>query len=420
MIRWLDMLLAQYNYLLRDRRETYEQVKAPKMGNYCNIRSQGEVCPLTCSVSKSSSVGYPWKKSQKNPRRSPYEIQSSTLPVLKKQRPWYKQIHSTVLQQMLRQLDVAFAKFFKGESKYPKPKRRSRFRSFKYSPGQVKIDENKIYLPGIGWMGFHNSRSIPDGFAMKSVTVRRKSRGWFVSVQIENKSVPLPPTKKTSEIRPERVKGCDLGVRKLVSVSDGKTIQNPSNSKKYKRQARRLKLRQRAASRKNKGSSNRKKSFCLVASLHEKITNKRSACHWEVAKELTTGSDAIVFEDLNIKGMKSRCQPKPNDKGGYHRNGQSAKRGLNRVISDAAWGELIKKVEVMAGKSGIPVIKVNPRHTSQQCPRCHHISADNRKGEKFVCTECGYHDDADVNGAVNIRTRGLKKLGIDSTQLPWP
>lgn len=110
--RWLDLLLAQYNYLLRDRRETYEQVKAPKMGNYCNIRSQGEVCPLTCSVSKSSSVGYPWKKSQNNPRRSPYEIQSSTLPVLKKQRPWYKQIHSTVLQQMLRQLDVAFAKFF--------------------------------------------------------------------------------------------------------------------------------------------------------------------------------------------------------------------------------------------------------------------------------------------------------------------
>jgi len=418
MMQWLDMLMAQYNYLLRDRNDSYEQVRSPKMGNYCDLRSHGEACPLTCSVSKSSSLGYPWKKSQKNPRRSPYEIQSSTLPILKKQRPWYKKIHSTVLQQMLRQLDVAFSKFFKGEARYPKPKRRSRYRSFKYAPGQVKLDNNRIYLPGIGWMGFYNSRPIPDGFAIKSVTVRKKSRGWFVSIQIEDKSVPLPPVKTVNEIRPNHVKGCDLGIRKLVSTSDGQTIANPANTNKFKCQARRLKLRQRAASRKKKGSNNRKKSFGRVASLHEKLANKRSAYHWEVAKQLTDGTDALVFEDLNIKGMKSRCKPKPNESGGYDRNGQSAKRGLNRVIADAAWGELVRKVEVVAAKSGIPVIKVNPRHTSQECPKCHYISADNRDGEKFVCTECGYHDDADLNGGVNIRNRGLKQLGIEPIQLP--
>ncbi|NEO75928.1 transposase [Moorena sp. SIO4G3] len=418
MNQWLAMLLAQYNYLLRDRTESYEQVKSPKMGDYCDLKTHREACPLTCSVNKSTSIGYPWKKSQNNPRRSTYEVQSSTLPTLKKERPWYNKINSTVLQQMLRQLDTAFSKFFKGEAQYPKPKRRSRYRSFKYAPGQVKIDGNKIYLPGIGWMRFHNSRPIPEGFTMKSVTVRRKSRGWFVSIQIEDKSVPLLPVKSANEIRPNRVKGCDLGIRKLVSTSDGKTIQNPANTKKYKRQARRLKLRQRSASRKLKGSNNRKKSFNKVASLHERIANSRSAYHWETAKNLVDSADALVFEDLNIKGMKSRCKPKPNENGGYVRNGQSAKRGLNRVISDAAWGELVKKVEVVAAKSGIPVIKVNPRHTSQQCPKCHHTSADNRSGEKFVCTECGYHDDADINGGVNIRNRGLKKLGIDPTQLP--
>ncbi|NEN99758.1 MAG: transposase [Moorea sp. SIO3I7] len=425
MIKWLDMLLSQYNYLLRDRSDSYEQVKSPKLGNYCDLRSHGEACPLTCSVSKSSSVGYPWKNT-KNPRRSAYEIQSSTLPVLKKQRPWYKQIHSTVLQQMLRQLDTAFTKFFKGEARYPKPKRRSRYRSFKYSPGQVKLDGNRIYLPGIGWMGFYNSRPIPDGFTMKSVTVRRKSRGWFVSIQIEDKSVPLPPVKTRDEIDPGRVKGCDLGIRKLVSISDGQIIANPAKSSKFNRQSRRLKLRQRAASRKRKGSKNRKKSFKKVGSLHERIENGRSVYHWETAKKLVDGADALVFEDLNIKGMKSRCKPKPNENGGYdsakptlrERNGQSAKRGLNRSISDAAWGELIKKIEVVAAKSGIPVIKVSPRHTSQECPKCHHTSAENRSGEKFVCTECGYHDDADVNGAVNIKNRGLKKLGINPSQLP--
>ncbi|WP_287357260.1 transposase [Moorena sp. SIO3B2] len=322
------------------------------------------------------------------------------------------------MQQMLRQLDTAFSKFFKGEAGYPKPKRRSRYRSFKYSPGQVKLDGNRIYLPGIGWMRFYNSRPIPTGFTIKSVTVRRKSRGWFVSIQIEDKSVPLPPVKTTDEINPNCVKGCDLGINKLVSTSDGETIANPSNTKNYKRQRRRLKLRQRAASRKQKGSNNRKESFSKVASLHERLANKRSAYHWEVAKKLTDGTDALVFEDLNIKGMKSRCKPKPNQDGGYVRNGQSAKRALNRLISEAAWGELVLKVEVVAGKSGIAIIKVNPKHTSVECPKCHHISADNRDGEKFLCTECGYHDDADVNGGVNIRNRGLKQLGIDPIQLP--
>ncbi|AOW99612.1 transposase [Moorena producens PAL-8-15-08-1] len=426
MSRWLDMLLAQYNYLLRDRNDSYDQVKSPKMGDYCDLTNKGEACPLTCSVNKSTSLGYPWKNSHKNPsakptlreRRSTYEIQSSTLPDLKKTRPWYKEIHSTVLQQMLRQLDTAFKKFFKGEARYPKPKRRSRYRSFKYAPGQIKLNGNRIYLPGIGWMKFHNSRPIPDGFTLKSVTVRRKSRGWFVSIHIEDKLAPSPPGKNSNEISPTRVKGCDLGIKKLVSVSDGQIIANPAKSSKFERQSRRLKLRQRAASRKRKGSKNRKKSFKKVASLHERIENSRSAYHWDTAKKLVNDADALVFEDLNIKGMKSRCKPNKNENGGYDRNGQSAKRGLNRSISDAAWGELIKKVEVVAAKSGIPVIKVNPRHTSQECPKCHHTSADNRSGEKFVCTECGYHDDADVNGAVNIKMRGLKKLGIDPSQLP--
>ncbi|WP_293026345.1 MULTISPECIES: transposase [unclassified Moorena] len=302
MNRWLDMLLAQYNYLLRDRNESYDQVRSPRLGNYCDFKSKGEACPLTCSVNKSHSIGYPWKKSQKNPRRNAYEAQSSSLPTLKKERPWYKTINSTVLQQTLRQLDVAFSKFFKGETEHPKPKRRSRFRSFKYAPGQVKLDGNQIYLPGIGWMRFHKSRPIPDGFTVKSVTVRRKARGWFVSLQIEDKSVPDPSVKTKGEIDASRVKGCDLGIKKLVSISNGEIISNPANDKKSKRQARRLRLRQRSASRKKKGSKNRKKSFSRVASLHDRITDKRRAYHWETAKTLTNEADALIFEDLNMCG----------------------------------------------------------------------------------------------------------------------
>ena len=63
MLDWLDMLRATYNYCLRDRIEAYEEVRQPRLGKYSNLITQAAVCPLTCSVSKSTNLGYPWKMS---------------------------------------------------------------------------------------------------------------------------------------------------------------------------------------------------------------------------------------------------------------------------------------------------------------------------------------------------------------------
>lgn len=56
MAKWLAMLLSHYNFCLNDRINTYEQVKAPKLGNYCDLKTKAECCPLTCSGSKNSSL----------------------------------------------------------------------------------------------------------------------------------------------------------------------------------------------------------------------------------------------------------------------------------------------------------------------------------------------------------------------------
>jgi putative transposase len=61
MSSWLAMLRRHYNYCLRDRIESYEQVKYPKEGNYSDIRTKAECCPLTCSISKNSQIGNPFK-----------------------------------------------------------------------------------------------------------------------------------------------------------------------------------------------------------------------------------------------------------------------------------------------------------------------------------------------------------------------
>ena len=128
--------------------------------------------------------------------------------------------------------------------------------------------------------------------------------------------------------------------------------------------------------------------------------------------------DAVIQENLNIKGMKSRCKPKK-QKGRFMPYGQSAKRGLNRSISDASWGELFSKIAWLAAKSGKPFLSVNPRHTSQECSACHHVTKSNRDGEKFVCEECGHIDHADTQASRTILRRAcLSFVSKDVKTLP--
>ncbi len=407
---WLNMLRSFYNFCLRDRIEAYEQVRSPIMGNYSRLDNQGSCCPLTCSVSKSASVGYPW--SNKNKKRSAGHQQSSYLPKLKQLRPWYQDIDANVQQMNLRRLNEAFNKFFDGSGNYPKFKTRSKFRSFSYVPGQVKIEGNKVRLPGIGWCRFYLSRPLPEGFAVRTVTVRRKSDGWYMSVRLENKDVPDIQPIDTKQVK--TAIAADLGIRKLVSLSNGETVVNPQYAKKLRR---RKAIFARRASRKVKGSKNRQLAYKKLASIDQKISNQRSDYHWKVANKLCRLGDAIIFEDLNVRSMMARCKPKQDVSGKYLKNNQVQKKGLNRIIADAAWGELKLKTKAVAAKLGLIVTEVDPRFSSQQCSCCGHTDKANRDKERFLCTECGYMEDADLQASYNLLDRGLKQLGIDLNQL---
>ena len=414
MDNWVDMLRSQYNWSLADRIAQYNQQFI--QGEYCDIRTKAEACPITCFVSKNGATGEPWKETKvdedgkiKNPRRSTGDIQITSLPDLKKARPWYAGIDSTVLQQNVKRLDTAYKNFFEGRG-FPKFKNRSNFSSFTYTMG-VKVQGNKIYLPSIGWMRFHNSRPIPTGFTIKAATIRKRQDGWYVSVRIEDKTIPDYVVVALTDVK--SVIGCDMGITKLVHLSDGHQIKNPkfATNKKVKRI---LKIRQRRVSRKVKGSKNRKKSAQKVGRLHKKIANKRQAYQWEVANKIASKNvDAIGVEDLNVSGMLKRCRVKIDETTGrFLPNGQSRKKGLNRSISDASWNELTQKIEYMAGKSGKVFIKVNPKHSSQKCNECGHVDASSRDKEKFICSACGHIDHADINAAKNVEE--LVKLNIAS------
>ena len=411
----IEMLRLQYNFRIRERTEAYQQASHPVLGNYCDIVTKAECCPLACSVSKQALYGNPWrqdKKTGKAKKRSAKAQQDADLVNLKRERPWYGQIQHHVLQQMVDRVDDAFQRFFKGESNYPKPKRRGKFRSFSYPPGDVRFERDKVRLPGIGWMRFFQSRPFPDGFAVRSVTVRSKADGWYISVRLQDSRVPTLPN-------PNEVKtaiGIDLGIAKLASLSTGVIIPNPRFAQKTER---RRKILHRRASRKQKGSVKRRKAYQHLARLENRVANQRTDYQWKLAYKLVGMGDLLVFENLNVKGMSARCKPKKDElTGRYIENGAAAKSGLNKAILDASWGELKQKVRVMSEKAGVIFLEINPRHTSQECSCCHYVSPTNRDKERFLCERCSYFCDADVQASVNIRERGLKELGISLPKLP--
>jgi putative transposase len=343
-------------------------------------------------------------------------IQSKRTTQLRAENPYFGRVNADVLQGNLAKLDAAFTGFWQHKRGFPAYRVGATFNSFQYKPGDViftinrngprtKLGKRKrcyshVYLPGLGKMRFLDSREIPESANIRTVTVKREADGFYISVLLDL-DVELPAV-EDREIKSSV--GIDVGINKLVSLSDGSFIENPrfATNKKTRRL---MRIRQRRVSRKVRGSKNRAKSGVLVAKLHKQIRDKREAHQWQAASKIVKTADAVVREDLNIKGMKARCKPKRNQSGRFMPNGQAAKRGLNRSISDAAWGGLFQKIDWLAKKAGKPSLACNAAYSSQECSACGHVSKDNRDGEKFVCEECGHIDHADTQASRTTNKR---------------
>jgi IS605 OrfB family transposase len=99
---------------------------------------------------------------------------------------------------------------------------------------------------------------------------------------------------------------------------------------------------------------------------------------------------AIVLEELS--GIRQRVRV------------QKARRA---EVGSWSFGLLRAFVEYKAKIAGVPVITVDPKNTSRQCSRCEYTDKHNRRSQKvFQCRQCGFSRHADVNAALNIRSRG--------------
>ncbi|GGA20752.1 RNA-guided endonuclease TnpB family protein [Okeania sp. KiyG1] len=199
----------------------------------------------------------------------------------------YKLIHSQVLQDCIKRVKLVFDRWFKAnKSGYklgrPRFKKTSRYRSFTYP--QIKFDcieGNKINLPKIGKVKLIQHRPIPEGFIIKTVTISRKADGYYVTLSIEDKSVPalscnVKPTLKNTL-------GIDMGLKEFLVTSEGESVPIPQY---YRSSQQRLKTLQKRLSRKKKGSKRWLKGVKAVAKQHKKVADKRKDFHFKTANEL--------------------------------------------------------------------------------------------------------------------------------------
>ena len=223
------------------------------------------------------------------------------------------EVSSVPLQQALRHLQSAFARFWDNQARYPGFKSRKKSRAaaeytrsaFRYRDGQLHLAKMTRPL-SVAW-----SRPLPDGAEPSTVTVTRDPAGrWFVSLLCKCAVEPHPAS--------DSVAGIDAGITSLATLSTGEKIANP----RYERRDRaRLALAQRRMARTQKGSANRDKARLKVARVHVRITDRRRDFLHKLTTRLVRDNQAVVIEDLTVRNMVRN----------HH---------LARAISDAAWREM--------------------------------------------------------------------------------
>ena len=363
--RTLEMLRCQYNYLLSQRFDWPGQNRCPL-----------DRCPLICQI--------PELKYQPN-----YYSQKASLTQLKVDRPWYKEIHSQVLQEVPKKVEITFERWLKGDSNgkksgRPRFKGVGQYKTFTYP--QFKrhhFANNKIPLSKMGDVKVIVHRPIPVVFDIKTVSVTKKADGYYVTLSLDDQTVPtIKP-----DFNSDNIVGIDVGLIDFYVAEDGSRINAPKHLRKAERK---LKSAPRRVDRRKKGSNRRKKAIKKLAIQHKKVADTRKDFHFKTARTLLDKYDVIAVEKLNIKGL--------------------VKTQLAKSINDAGWGQLIVILSNKAENARLKVISVNPNGTSQECSNCGYKVKKRLSQRMHNCPVCHTSLCRDLNAAINIKARGTHAL----------
>lgn len=352
------------------------------------------------------------------------------IPELRMLRPDVASFGNQFVRGAISRADEAFAGFFRrvrdGQTPgFPRFKSHNRFRTVFYDEpigwALRRLDggDPALYVQGVGEIPLSLSaaaqlrRLAARGGEPRTLTITKTRSGAFrACVGFRGVSTKALATK-------HQVGGVDRGICVTAALSDGTLLEMPKFLARSRDEIADL---QRERETHERFGPEWKKCNRKIARAHRHARQRSQNWARHAAIDIVERFDVIALEALALKNMTRSARGTIEHPG----KGVSAKRGLNRSLSDAALGRLAYWIQVKAEEAGRRVYKVDPKNTSRTCICCGNLDAANRHRTRFSCTKCGHEEHADVNAAQVIAARGesadaaWQALGRPSLARPIP
>lgn len=360
------------------------------------------------------------------------DIQKSFDAIKGEQYPFVYEVTKYACSRSFVNIGKAYKKFFedlkKGIVSYPQFKRKKdnqgkfyiggdqivfsysnrNSKAFKKMPHNEKQKHQYLKVPNLGWVKM--TRKVRFDGKINGVVISQKGDRYFASFDI---MITGDEYKRThphiNEIHKKKSVGIDVGIKSVLVLSDGVSVENPKplkqNLRKIKRLSRQLSKRAHAKTKQErlegkKKSNNYRKLSVKLSNTQRRVANIRRDFTQKVTTILTTHYGKIALEDLNVKGMVRN-----------HR--------LAQAISDVAFGELSRQIEYKSEYNGVTVKKADRFYpSSKTCSVCGNVKHDlTLKDRTYRCDKCGAVVDRDYNASLNLLSLlSNNKIGSSSPE----
>jgi len=315
---------------------------------------------------------------------------------LAKEYPFARRLNSQARQASADRAWSAISRFYEnckqkkpGKKGYPQFQHNNR--SVEYKTTGWKLDRDGRHITftdgcGIGRLRLvGNKQQKIEAFPpkqIKRVRIVHRADGYYCqfSVQADRKIAHIPTARQI---------GIDVGLKAFYTDSEGNAVENPRFLHKAEKQLKRL---HRRVSKKQKQSANRNKARKRLAKAYLKVQRQREDFARKTASTLTTSSDLVAYEHLQIPNLVKNHK-------------------LAKSISDAAWGRFLRWVNYYGELHAIPVLAIAPQFTTQDCSGCGKRVWKSLSVRTHACPHCGLVLDRDQNAALNILEKALDGTG---------
>ena len=332
-----------------------------------------------------------------NEHKNAYSNISNYVNNLKYEYSFLQDVDSTIIRNTLFHLDDNLKKYYNNNFGYPKYKSKfdrhsyttsaiyKNYKNKRYCNIELDLVNKRVKLPKLKWIdirGYRNIKSV-SGKIINATISRDKNGKYYVSIVFDMIDI------NNKDFIPRNIVGIDLGIKKLLTLSDGITYENNKYIEKYEKRIKRL---QRELSRKIKRSNNYNKCKKKLAVLHSKLKNARKYYIHNITKKITDEYDIVTCEKLTVQKMLSNKE-------------------LSKKISDSSFYEIIRQLEYKSKNKGKLFYQIDTYYPSSQ--KCHICGNIDKKYKNLIervykCSKCQNKIDRDLNASINIMYEGVK------------